>query len=45
VTPPATGWNFLGGANENLVVKVPAESVEAYAKAEGWKEYKIEAIE
>lgn len=45
VTPPTAGWNFLGGANENLVVKVPAESVEAYEKAEGWKEYKIEAIE
>lgn len=45
VTPPATGWKFLGGENEKLVVKVPAESVDAYSKAEGWKEYKIEAIE
>lgn len=45
VTPPATGWKFLGGENENLVVKVPAESVDAYSKAEGWKEYTIEPIE
>ena len=44
-TPPTTGWNFLGGENADLVVKVPAESVDAYSKAEGWKEYNIEAIE
>lgn len=45
VAPPETGANFLGGANDELVVRVPSEAVEAYKAAEGWKEYRIEAIE
>ena len=44
-TPPTTGENFLGGKNADLVVKVPAASVEAYKAAAGWKEYKIEAMD
>lgn len=44
-TPPATEWNVFGTASSELVIKVPAASVDAYKSAECWKEYTIEAIE
>ena len=47
-TPPALGSNVFGfnGAPENLVIYVPAESVDAYKAASGWSDFanKIQAI-
>ena len=46
-TPPALGSNVFGWSEpENLVIYVPAESVEAYKAASGWSEFanKIQAI-
>ncbi len=39
VTPPANGGFMFFGAKFDLQIKVPAESVEAYKSAEGWKDY------
>ena len=47
-TPPTLGSNVFGwsGAPANLVIYVPAESVDAYKAASGWSEFadKIQAI-
>jgi hypothetical protein len=48
VTPPSTGTNtFTGMRTENLVVKVPAESVAAYQAATRWSNFtnNIQALE
>jgi hypothetical protein len=47
-TPPELeGDIFEGEIPEDLVIYVPAESVEAYKSASGWSEYedRIQAIE
>ena len=42
-SPPVTSllfeWNAFAGAHPGLVIKVPADSVDAYKTAEGWSEY------
>lgn len=44
-TPPATEWNTFDNVPAELVIKVPAASVEAYKEADGWKNFTIEPIE
>lgn len=44
-TPPALGADCFDGASAELVIKVPAASVEAYKEADGWKNFTIEPIE
>lgn len=46
LTPPTLGYNPFGGTSENLVIYVPAESVDTYKEASGWSSYasKIQAI-
>ena len=45
-TPPTLGANALAGTNANLVIYVPAESVDAYKAATNWSTYadRIQAI-
>ena len=45
-TPPTLGESAFDGTNANLVIYVPAESVEAYKAASNWSTYasKIQAI-
>ena len=45
-TPPTVGYNALSGINQNVVIYVPAESVETYKAASGWSSYasRIQAI-
>lgn len=45
-TPPTLGNNALLKTNANLVIYVPAESVEAYKAASGWSSFasRIQAI-
>lgn len=45
-TPPTVGFNALSGINQNVVIYVPAESVETYKAASGWSAYasNIQAI-
>ena len=45
-TPPTLGSNVFYGTNINLVIYVPAESVDAYKSASGWSNYSgtIQAI-
>lgn len=45
-TPPTLGQNAFGGTSANLVIYVPAASVEDYKAASGWSDYasQIQAI-
>ena len=45
-TPPTFGSHALTGTSNNLVIHVPAESVDTYKAASGWSTYasKIQAI-
>lgn len=45
-TPPTLGTNAFSNTHANLVIYVPAESVEAYKAASGWSTYasRIQAI-
>lgn len=38
-TPPSCGYNVFMGINSYSVLKVPAGCVDAYKKANGWKEF------
>ena len=38
--PPAMPHAFDMGSFDNATLRVPAESVEAYKAAEGWKDFK-----
>lgn len=38
-TPPTLGSNAFEGTNYNMVIYVPASSVDAYKAANGWSEY------
>lgn len=46
VTPPSLGNGVFSGTSQNLVIYVPAESVETYKAASGWSSYasRIQAI-
>ena len=46
VTPPTLGSSALTSTSENLVIYVPANSVDTYKAASGWSDYasKIQAI-
>ena len=46
-TPPTLGTNALQSTSANLVIYVPAESVDTYKAASGWSTYadKIQAID
>ena len=46
VTPPSLGNGVFSGTSQNLVIYVPAESVDTYKAASGWSTYssKIQAI-
>ena len=45
-TPPTASQSILTGTSSNLIIYVPAESVNAYKAANGWKDFKnkIQAI-
>ena len=45
-TPPTLGYSIFYDVSQNLVIYVPAESVNAYKSASGWSSYadKIQAI-
>ena len=45
-TPPTLGTNVFNGTSENLVIYVPAGSVDTYKSASGWSTYalRIQAI-
>ena len=45
-TPPTLGTNVFNGTSENLVIYVPAGSVDAYKAATNWSTYasRIQAI-
>ena len=45
-TPPTLGFNVFGSTSENLVIRVPAASVDAYKAATSWSTYadRIQAI-
>ena len=44
--PPTLGYNVFNNTNANLVIYVPAASVDAYKASSGWSSYasKIQAI-
>lgn len=46
VTPPSLGSGVFSGTSQNLVIYVPAESVDTYKAASGWSSYasRIQAI-
>ena len=39
IVPPTTRWDAFYGVSRDIPVYVPAESLEAYKAAEGWKEF------
>lgn len=41
VVPPTLSSNALSGLSKDVVIKVPAQSVDLYKNAEGWKGYTI----
>lgn len=45
-TPPTVGYSAFNNMNQNVVIYVPAESVDAYKAASGWSTYasRIQAI-
>ena len=45
-TPPTLGFGVFYNGSSNLVIYVPAESVDAYKSASGWSTYadRIQAI-
>lgn len=40
--PPTLGSNVFSGVNKELVVYVPASSIQLYEQAAGWKEYEAD---
>ena len=39
ITPPSLGDNVFTNGDSNLCIYVPAELVEVYMRAEGWRDY------
>ena len=42
--PPILGYNVFTNTSSNLVIKVPAESLQAYKTATGWSDYADDII-